>query len=86
MNPWGTVILVAVKAMAVATIWAAAMKAVQVVESSILRGAVLACIPHKPSVVCEKCRLKMKKSRRSLGIRAKPIRVPGGGHANTLRG
>ena len=41
MNPWGTVILVAVKAMAVATIWAAAMKAVQVVESSILRGAVL---------------------------------------------
>ena len=41
MTPWGTVILVAVKAMPVATIWAAAMKAVQVVESSILRGAVL---------------------------------------------
>jgi len=41
MNPWVTVILVAVKAMAVATIWAAAMKAVQVVESEVLRGAVL---------------------------------------------
>jgi len=41
MNPWGTVVLVCVKAMAVATIWAAAMKAVQVVESEILRGAVL---------------------------------------------
>jgi len=41
MNPWVTVILVAVKAMAVATFWAAAMKAVQVVESEVLRGAVL---------------------------------------------
>ena len=41
MNPWGTVILVSIKAMAVATIWAAAMKTVQVVESEMLRGAVL---------------------------------------------
>ena len=42
MNPWGTVIVVCIKALAVATIWAATMRALPILESEILRGAVLA--------------------------------------------